>query len=129
MNCSRLAGRDPWGGSISKEGSSCYAWCDLLEKLQPFLAQAVFEQRKAGGISTRLPQTIDEAAANWIDDGCEHDRHGAGCVLRRRQGRAGSGHDDVWRDGDQFRSRPTNLVGIARTPAGNDPHVAAVGPA
>jgi hypothetical protein len=87
------------------------------------------QQRKAGGISARPRQTIDEAAADWIDDGCEHDRHGAGCVLRRRQGRVGSGQDDVWRDRDQFRGRTTNLVGIARTSAGNDPHIAPVGPA
>jgi putative ABC transport system substrate-binding protein len=33
-------------------------------------------------------------------------------VLRRRQGRAGSGQDDIWRDRDQFRGRTTNLVGI-----------------
>ena len=59
----------------------------------------------------------------------EHDRHGAGRLQQRPHGRAASGQDDVRRERDQFRRVFANVVGIARGPAGVDPHVAAVGPA
>ena len=42
---------------------------------------------------------------------------------------AGSSHDDVRRERDQFRRVSAKVVGIGRGPARVDPHVAAVGPA
>ena len=72
---------------------------------------------------------LDEAGADRIGDGREHDRHGAGHLQQRRHGRAAIGQDDVRRERDQFRRVLANRVGIACAPAVVDPHVAAVGPA
>jgi tripartite-type tricarboxylate transporter receptor subunit TctC len=80
-------------------------------------------------IATRPCQAIDETGADWIGDGREHDRHGAGCLQQRGQGRIASSEDDVRRERGQFRRIFANAVGFARAPAIFHPHVAAVGPA
>ena len=102
---------------------------DLLKQLQPFPAQAVFEIHEAGGVAARPRQTVDEAGADRIDDGREHDRYGASRLQQRPHGRGGMGQDDVGRERGQFRRVPANLGGIGRGPAGVDAHVAADGPA
>jgi hypothetical protein len=61
--------------------------CELLEQLQPFPAQAVFEQEETGGVAARLRQAIDEAGTDRIDDGREHDWHGAGGLQQRPHSR------------------------------------------
>jgi hypothetical protein len=91
--------------------------------------ETVFEQRKTGGVSTRPRQAIDEAAADRVDDRREHDRHGTGYLLQRRHGLAAIGQDDVGRERDQFGRVCAHAVDIAHAPAGDDPHVATVGPA
>src|SRR5262245_23665390 len=46
---------DPAGyGGITENCCPRYAWRDLLEQLQPFCAQAVFEGRETGGVAARL---------------------------------------------------------------------------
>ena len=79
---------DPGGyGGIPKDRRARHARRDLLEQLQPFPAQAVFELHEAGGVAARPRQALDEAGADRIGDIREHDRHGAGRLQQRRQGR------------------------------------------
>ena len=111
-----------------KDRRSRHAWRDLLEQLQPFPAQAVFESHETGGVAARPRQAVDEAGADRIDDDREHDRHRAGRLQQRPHGRA-MGQDDVRRERDQFRRVSANFGGIGRGPAGVDPHVAADAPA
>ena len=103
-------------GGIPKDRRSRHARRDLLEQLQPFPAQAVFELHKAGGVAARPRQAIDEAGADRIGDDREHDRHGAGRLQQRRHGRGASGQDDVRRERDQFRRVFASVVGICRAP-------------
>ena len=68
---------DPKAG-IPKDRRSRHTRRDLLEQLQPFPAQAVFERHETGGVAAGPRQAIDQAGADRIDDDREHDRHGAG---------------------------------------------------
>ena len=102
---------------------------DLFEQFQPFAAQAVFVVHETGGVAARPRQAVDEAGPDRIDDGREHDRHGAGRLQQRPHGRGGMGQDDVGRERGQFRRVLANLGGIGRGPAGVDSHVAADSPA
>ena len=109
---------DPGGcGRVPKDRRARHARRDLLEQLQPFSRQAVFELHEAGGVAARPRQAIDEAGADRIGDDREHDRHGAGRLQQRPHGRGASGQDDVRRERDQFRRVSANVVGIAGAPA------------
>src|ERR1700738_5462692 len=46
-------GRARGYGGIPKDRHARHAWCDLLEQLQPFSAQAVFVRQKTGGVTAR----------------------------------------------------------------------------
>src|SRR5262249_5025433 len=116
-------------GSVAKDSHACRAWRDLLEQLQPFPAQTVFEQQKAGGVAAWPGQAINEAAADRIDSSREHDWHGAACLLQCAHGCSGRGQDHVGHERNQFRRVSANVVGIVRAPTIVDPHVAADGPA
>ena len=116
-------------GGIPKDRHSRHARRDLLEQLQPFPADAVFEMHEPGGVAARPRQALDEAGADRIGDDREHDRHGAGRLQQRPHGRGAMGQDDVRRERGQFRRVSANLGGIGRGPAGVDAHVAADGPA
>ena len=61
----RGAGRD---GGIPKHRHSRHARRDLLEQLQPFPADAVFENAETGGVAARPRQAVDEAGADRIGD-------------------------------------------------------------
>ena len=71
---------------ISKDRHSCHVGRDLLEQLQPFSADAVFEKREPGGIAARPRQAVDKASGDWIGHDQEHDGHGAGRLQQRRHG-------------------------------------------
>ena len=76
LNDGELA--DPGGhGGIPKHCRPRDIWCDLLEQLQPFRAQAVFELHKAGGVAAWPRQAPDEARSDRIGDDHEYDRRGA----------------------------------------------------
>ena len=121
---------DPGGyGGIPKDRRSRHARRDLLEQFQPFPAHAVFEQRKPvalppgrARLSTKPAPTGSVTCTNTI--GTVRVACSNGPTVA-----AASGQDDVRRERDQFRRVFANVVGIARAPAGVDPHVAAVGPA
>jgi hypothetical protein len=55
--------------------------CDLLEQLQPFRAEAVFEEREASDVAARPRQARNETGTDRIGSLHEHDRHGAGRLL------------------------------------------------
>src|SRR5215475_1952119 len=59
LNRSPLANAGDYGG-IAKDGCARDIWRDLLEQLQPFRANAVIEQAKAGNVAPRSRQTVDE---------------------------------------------------------------------
>jgi hypothetical protein len=54
--------------AIPKNGHSSHPRHDLLEHLQPFAAQAVFEHQEAGGIAARARQARNEAGADRVDE-------------------------------------------------------------
>jgi hypothetical protein len=116
-------------GGIPKNRHPRHSGRNLFEQFQPFRAHAVFEQGESGGIAARPRQAVDEAGADRIDDGREHDRYGAGRLQQRPHGRGGMGQDDVGRERGQFRRVPANLGNIGRSPSCVDAHVAADGPA
>ena len=63
-------------GGVPKDRRSHHARRNLLEQLQPFPAQTVFELKKAGHIAARPCQTIDVARADRVGDIVENDWHG-----------------------------------------------------
>jgi hypothetical protein len=64
--------------SASNDCRSRHARRDLLEQLQPFAAQAVFEREKAGNVAAWSRQVGDEAGTDRIGNNREHDRDGPG---------------------------------------------------
>ena len=92
---------------------------DLLEQLQPFAADAVFEHSKAGGVAARPRQAVDEAGADRVGDTHEHDRHSAGRLLQQPQPWRASGQDDVGRERDQFRRVLANALASSPAPSGS----------
>jgi hypothetical protein len=51
---------------IPKGRCACHARRNLLEQFQPFPAKTVFKEQKAGGITARPRQAVDEASADRI---------------------------------------------------------------
>jgi hypothetical protein len=102
---------------------------DLLEQLQPFAAQAVFELDEAGGVAARPRQARDEAGTDRVGDAGEHDWQGARCLQQRRQRRGARHQEDVGRERDQFMRVFARVSSISPAPAVFDPQVAALGPA
>jgi hypothetical protein len=80
LDCGELADPGSHGG-IPNDCRSRHARRNLLEQLQPFSAQAVFEQKEAGGVATRARQAVDEAGADRIGNG-ESEKN-LGRVLQR----------------------------------------------
>jgi hypothetical protein len=66
---------------VANDRSPRHARRDLLEQLQPFAADAIFEREKAGDVAARSRQSVDEAGADRIGNYREHDRHGARGLL------------------------------------------------
>ena len=62
---------------------------DLLEQLQPFPAQAGFENHEAGGVAARPRKAIDEAGGDGIGADREHDRNR--CAVACSNGRTVAG--------------------------------------
>src|SRR5262245_30490386 len=104
-------------GGIANDGRSRYVWRDLLEHFKPFGANAVIVRGEARDVATRSRQAIDEARADRINDEHKHDRHGAGCLPRRPDGRTAGGEDDVWCKRRQFGRVFARIVHIAPGPA------------
>src|SRR6516165_4597029 len=113
---------------ISKDRRPRHARRNLLEQFDPFRTQTVFEQHKAGGVAARPRQTIDEAGADWIAGGREHDRHCPGRLEHWPRSTA-HGQDDIRRERDQFRRVFARVFDSACGPAIISPHVAAIDPA
>src|SRR5262245_33666395 len=127
LNYRKLA--DPGGyARIPQYYCSRQVGCDFLEQFKPFSTQAIFELHEAGGVATRLRQTIDEAGADWIGDDREHDRHGAGRPKQLSCRKTTGGYDDVRRERDQFFGLFEAGGGVAPSKAVVDPYVAALPP-
>src|SRR5262249_22731961 len=107
---------------------SRHVGCDLFEQLQPFTADAIFVNRKTGGVAPRPRQAFDEAGPNRIGGPRKHDRYGASRLQQRRYYRASTSQDDVRRQRDQFKRVSEKESAIARAPTILDPHVAADAP-
>ena len=54
------------GGGIPKDRHSRHARRDLLEQLQPFPGQAIFEREETGGIAARPRQAVTKAAPTGL---------------------------------------------------------------
>jgi hypothetical protein len=115
-------------GGIPKNRHSRDGWGNLLEQLRPFRGQCIVKCNKASCVATWSRQAVDVAAANWIDDTVEYDRHGA-CRLQQRLQRELAGcHDNVRRKRDQFFRVFASLHWIAASPSDFNPHIAAIDP-
>src|SRR5260370_18817355 len=88
----------------------------LLEQLQPFRADAVFEGRKACDVAARASQTLDEACANRIGDVREHDRHGARRSPQYPGSRTAWTEDDVRRQPNQFGCIFSSIILVSPGP-------------
>jgi len=102
---------------------------NLLEQFQPFAAKPVFEIHEAGNVAAWPRQAIDEARADRIGHGREHDRQGAGEMLQCRHADGGVGQEDVRCERDQFLRVSARPVGIVLAPADVDPYIAGIAPA
>ena len=127
MDGAELPGPGSYSG-ISKDRYSRHIGRDLFEKFEPFRAHAILKQDEAGGIAARPRQTIHKSSADRIDGVCEHDRHGSGYRLQRRNSRAGRGQDDIRRERDQFGREFALKRGVAFGPPNVNPHVSTFGP-
>jgi hypothetical protein len=86
--------------------------CKLLDQLQPFSAQAVFELHEARGVAARLRQALDKAGADRIGDIYENDRQG---WHRRKQWRHRGGpacDDDIGRKRHKLRDAFAQFLGV-----------------
>src|SRR5262249_49202182 len=72
-------------GGIPQYRYPRHARRDLFEQLQPFPADAVFEQEETGGVAARPRQAFDKISADRIDEVGEHDRGGVPYLLYCRQ--------------------------------------------
>src|SRR5262245_51787774 len=100
-----------------------------LSSSNHFPLGAVFEQEEPGGVAAGPRHTVDVPGPDRVGNACEHDRHGASRLQQDAHGGGTTGQDDVRGERDQLSGVSAHAVGIASTPAGVDPHVAAVGPA
>src|SRR5262245_57326809 len=80
LNGAQLSGPAALGG-IPQYRYPRHARRDLFEQLQPFPADAVFEQEETGGVATRPRQAFDKTSADRIDEVGEHDRGGVPYLL------------------------------------------------
>src|SRR5262249_56522448 len=61
---------------IAKNCRVRYVWCNLLEQFRPLSTQAVLKRHKAGSITARSRQTLNEAGAHGIGDDRKDNRDG-----------------------------------------------------
>jgi hypothetical protein len=81
----KLAGCAALGG-IPKNRRARHGRRDLLEQLQPFGAEAVFDGHESGDVAAGPRQAVDKTSAHRIGGDREHDRHGAGRLQQRSHG-------------------------------------------
>src|SRR5262249_11510540 len=91
-------------------------------------ADAIFVNRKTGGVAPRPRQAFDEAGPNRIGGPRKHDRYGASRLQQRRYYRASTSQDDVRRERDQCQRASAKELGIARAPTISETPVAAHAP-
>ena len=68
---------------------------DLLEQLQPFRRNAVFELGKAGDVASRPGQAFDDTEADRVDRLSKYDRNAAIRLQERHDRDTGRGEDNV----------------------------------
>ena len=101
----------------------------VLEQLQPFAADRVFEIGKAREVFVRTSDAFDEAAANGVLDLDKHDRDGLGRALKRRSANDTLGQDYIGLQGDQLFGAKPDAFRIAAAVAKLDVDGRALGPA
>ena len=67
---------------IADHRDARHPWCNFLEELQPFAAQAILELRKASRIAAWPRKIIDIAGPHRINDLNEYDRDRARDLLK-----------------------------------------------
>ena len=87
---------------IANDRRSRHGRRDLLEKLQPFSGDAIFELSKTGGVAARLGQAADQARSDRVGGVDEHHGDGLGDLQQRCCGLAASGEDNVRGESHQF---------------------------
>src|SRR4029079_16759730 len=112
---------DPGGyRRVAKNRHAGYAGRDLLQQFEPFAAQTVVELNKAGGVASRLRQTVDEPGSDRIGDIHEHDRNRLGRVQKPLDGRSTNGQDGVRYERSQLNGALVDSGGVAPAPADVD---------
>jgi len=75
---------------------------NFMKHIKPFSPDRRLQIRKAGRVSAGVRQARDEALTDGVDDGGEHDRDCAGCLLSSPQGDGGIGENYVGRQFHQI---------------------------
>ena len=116
-------------GRLPQNADPLQSGHDLLEKLWPLAAQAVFELSESGGVAARTRQAHGDAGADRIDRLREHDRHGTAHSLQKRHDHASCRDDHIRRKSHQFVRVSAPAVSIVGAPTNINAKVAADAPA
>jgi hypothetical protein len=123
LHCAELAGTDGEGG-IANDTHPLHAGRHLLEQLQPFSADPIFEINEASGIAAGTRQTVDETSGDRVRHQHEHDGNRAGHLQQRSHRHAAGGEDDIRCKRDQFSRVTACAIARGGTPADVDLNVA-----
>jgi hypothetical protein len=128
LNDRKLAGAGAEIG-ITKHPRPRQHWCDLLEQLQPFPAEAELKLGKPGGVPTRPSQVVHETTGDWIPSYGEHDRYLARRLQQGSHRSVAVHQNDLRREGHQLCCVLANIVGAGSGPTSFNFQVAADFPA
>src|SRR6266446_5429339 len=111
------AGRPPWSRPVR------YPY------FEPFRAEAKVVPGKSGDVAARSGGTLDEAAADRVEDSHKHDRNRLGLLLQRGEDSGGIRQDRVRRKGNQLRGIGSRALGGTSGEANVEPSIACFDPA
>ncbi len=89
---------------------------DFLKQLQPFRAHPEFGRNETGGVAAWPCQTFDEANADRVGRGGEHDWDATVYLLQGQNRRIGVCEDDIRFERDQLRRVAGNLAVVDGKP-------------
>jgi hypothetical protein len=101
----------------------------LLQQLEPFADDAVFELGEPGDIAARARQAVDDPEADRVDGLGKHDRHVPAGLHQGHYRDPGRRHDHVRPERDQLHGMGVKTLGIAVAPTVVDQQVSPDRPA
>ena len=95
---------------VRDDRGAAHARRDLLQQLQPFRPDGVFEIGKAGNIASRPSQTFDEARPYGIRNVDEDDRYGVRFLPHSCYDGRGRGQEDIGCQGNELLCRGSRAL-------------------